>query len=148
MDSRYNNRPSRRRTYLDVDENAPRDYDGLIKLGRDVPPPGYPDSYGWHQGVFHGLKGVKGALLQKYRQEGRWFDDYGDEYARFDARGRPLNPIFKKRLDPFHCDAWHDVKFEQDRSRSTAKVAWVVFIPYILLALIFIVAWIAVQSGN
>jgi hypothetical protein len=147
MQWRYNNRPSRPLSHLDVDEKAPRGPDGLIKLGRDVPPPGYTDFYGWSDGgVFHGLKGISGALLQRFRQEGRWFDDYGDEYARWDARGRPLNPIFRKRLDSFHCDAWHDKKYEQDVSRSNAKVAWVVFIPHILLALVILVAWIASKS--
>jgi hypothetical protein len=87
---------ARRDYYARINENAPRGPDGLIPLGTDEPPPGYTDFYGWHEGRFYGLRGVNGSLLQRFRKEGRWFDEYSDEFPRWDACGRPLTVLLKR----------------------------------------------------
>ena len=98
---------SRHNYYARPDQYAKRGPDGLIPLGKDVPPPGHSEFYGWHEGRFYGLRVTDPAQLLTFRREGRWFDEYGTEYPRWDESGRPLRPEFTSYGITYHCDEWH-----------------------------------------
>jgi hypothetical protein len=61
----------------------------LPEVPADKPPPGYTEFYGWYRGNFYGLKAKNSAELARLRAEGRWFDIYGREIARWRSDGSP-----------------------------------------------------------